>query len=195
MRWFTSDTHFWHKQILNYDERPYSSLEQMEEQLISNWNNVVSKNDIVYHLGDFAFGNPKRWKSITDRLQGSITLIRGNHDIQNGATLKRLVVDGVPIFNDVGDLEVVHIGEYRVMLSHYPYIDSGFDGRMPEYAPNNTGLWLLHGHTHKTGHGPFELDKCRGKMINVGCMLWDYSPISENEILQIIRKKENNGII
>jgi calcineurin-like phosphoesterase family protein len=190
MRYFTSDTHFWHKAIIGYDERPYSSLEEMEESIIRNWNNTVSKKDIVYHLGDFAFGNPRKWANITRRLNGSITLVRGNHDLQNGATLRRLVADGEPIFNDVCDFESIKINGMGVILSHYPYIGTEYDYRMKEYAPNNTGLWLLHGHTHKAGHGPVNLDRVNInlKMINVGCMMWDYTPVSEHEIYRIIKE-------
>jgi len=187
MRWFTSDTHFFHKNIIDYDMRPFSNVDEMQECIIRNWNNTVSKKDIVYHLGDFAFGNPKRWKAITDRLNGNITLVRGNHDLQNGATLKRLVVDGLPVFNDICDFDIIPIGGRKVVLCHYPYKRNDGDFRLVEYRPNNTGLWLIHGHTHNLS------PKVEGRMINVGCMLWDYFPVSENQISHII--KENDGII
>lgn len=182
MRWFTSDTHFFHANILKYDSRPYSNVEDMMEGIIRNWNQCVSKRDIVYHLGDFAFGNPKRWKAITDRLNGHITLVRGNHDVQNGATLRRLVIDGCPIFNNVCDSEFTSIGGVRVMLCHYPYKTSDGEHRMMEYRPNNTGLWLIHGHSHNLSP---KVDAAN-KMINVGCMLWDYMPVSEKQISKIL---------
>lgn len=78
--WFTSDTHFGHKNILEYekDARPFSSVEEMNEQLIINWNNAVRPQDIIYHLGDFAFG--KHNIDIAVRLNGRKRLILGNHD-------------------------------------------------------------------------------------------------------------------
>ena len=79
--WFTSDHHFGHKNILEYEKeaRPFSCLEEMHEILIERWNSVVKPNDIVWHLGDFAFGvNNIR---IAERLQGHKKLILGNHDI------------------------------------------------------------------------------------------------------------------
>ena len=176
MRWFTSDTHFNHTNAIEYDKRPYKDIVEMEECLIRNWNMCVSKKDIVYHLGDFAFGNPKRWKRITDRLQGTINLIRGNHDIQNGATLKRLCVEGVPIFNDVGDIDFTTIGMENIVMSHYPYCDS----RFAKYAPVNIGDWLIHGHTHAK-------EKVNSRQINVSCTAWDYFPVSEVQILKIIK--------
>lgn len=77
---FTSDTHFGHKNILEYekDARPFNSVEEMNEQLISNWNSTVSPKDIIFHLGDFAFGRNN--VDIAARLNGRKRLILGNHD-------------------------------------------------------------------------------------------------------------------
>lgn len=79
--WFISDTHFGHKNILEYEKesRPFETLEEMHEVIIERWNTVVGKDDIVYHLGDFCFG--KHNISIAYRLYGKKRLILGNHDI------------------------------------------------------------------------------------------------------------------
>lgn len=78
--WFTSDTHFGHKNILEYEKeaRPFATVEEMNEQLIDNWNDTVRPKDIVFHLGDFAFGAVN--VAIADRLNGNKRLIMGNHD-------------------------------------------------------------------------------------------------------------------
>jgi calcineurin-like phosphoesterase family protein len=52
----------------------------MNNRLIENWNNVVAKDDIVWHLGDFAMGNKEEITNLVDRLNGRIFLILGNHD-------------------------------------------------------------------------------------------------------------------
>lgn len=77
---FTSDHHFGHKNILEYekDARPFNTVEEMNEQLITNWNNTVRPKDIIYHLGDFAFGRSNI--DIAARLNGRKRLILGNHD-------------------------------------------------------------------------------------------------------------------
>ena len=53
---FTSDTHFYHGNIIRFCNRPFKSVEMMNETIISNWNNTVGQDDIVFHLGDFCLG-------------------------------------------------------------------------------------------------------------------------------------------
>lgn len=78
---FTSDTHFGHKHILEFCKRPFSSIEEHDEQLIANWNSVVGVDDTIFHLGDFAFGGYPFWKKIVEQLNGHIILVIGNHKI------------------------------------------------------------------------------------------------------------------
>ena len=78
--YFTSDHHFGNKNILEYEKktRPFESIEEMNEQLVTNWNETVKQNDIVFYLGDFAFGATNI--AIADKLHGDKRLIMGNHD-------------------------------------------------------------------------------------------------------------------
>lgn len=84
-RFLISDTHFGHSKILefnNYDGspvRPFSTVEEMDETMVENWNSVVGPNDKVYHLGDVVMS--KKSLPILNRLNGKKTLIAGNHDI------------------------------------------------------------------------------------------------------------------
>lgn len=81
MKFFiTSDTHFNHANIIKYCNRPFSSVEEMNEALIKNWNEVVSNDDTVLHLGDVALGNKEMAEAIIKRLNGKKILIMGNHD-------------------------------------------------------------------------------------------------------------------
>jgi len=77
---FTSDTHFYHENIIKYCSRPFSSVDEMNKAMIDNWNNVVGKNDIVWHLGDFCFGKKDNIMEIFPKLNGKINLVMGNHD-------------------------------------------------------------------------------------------------------------------
>lgn len=56
--YFTSDTHFYHSNIIGFCKRPFKNVEDMNETLIENWNRVVGQDDIVFHLGDFCLGGP-----------------------------------------------------------------------------------------------------------------------------------------
>ena len=79
--YFTSDTHFGHANILNFCKRPFKDVDEMNEELIKRWNEVISKEDTVFHLGDFAFGGAEIWNKTLPRLNGHIVLILGNHKI------------------------------------------------------------------------------------------------------------------
>lgn len=126
--WFISDTHFSHKNILEYekDARPFVSIEEMNEKIIDNWNKNVKPNDIIYHCGDFAFGYDNI--DIAGRLNGRKKLILGNHDIYD----YRLYF---PFFERL-------YGAFhwkRCILTHIPV------------HPGNLGsrYWLnIHGHLH-----------------------------------------------
>ena len=76
---FTADTHWGHRNIIRYCQRPFVDVEEMNEALITNWNNTVGKDDIVFHLGDFAMGGSAEWCRLLERLNGRIYLILGNH--------------------------------------------------------------------------------------------------------------------
>ena len=78
--WFISDLHFSHKNVLEFENRPFETIEEMESKMIEAWNLVVGKHDKVYMLGDFCFGGANKWIEILDQLKGQIALIKGNHD-------------------------------------------------------------------------------------------------------------------
>ena len=83
--YFTSDTHFYHSNIIGFCKRPFKNVEDMNETLIENWNRVVSQDDIVFHLGDFCMGGSHEWTKILNRLNGKIYLTLGNHDLKVGS--------------------------------------------------------------------------------------------------------------
>ena len=79
---FTSDTHLYHGNIIRFCNRPFKDVDMMNETIISNWNNTVGQDDIVFHLGDFCLGGSAEWTKMLDRLNGRIYLIMGNHDLK-----------------------------------------------------------------------------------------------------------------
>ena len=112
MIFVTSDTHFYHNNIIRYDNLPFKNPEEMNEMIIAEWNKRVQPCDEVYHLGDVFFCGKEDAKAIMDRLNGTKHLIMGNHDKH-----------GVKWFYDVG-FETVSkhpiILDGYVQLSHYP---------------------------------------------------------------------------
>lgn len=126
--WFTSDLHFGHKNILEYEKeaRPFDTLEQMHEVIIDNWNSKVRPNDVVYCLGDFAFGRSNI--EYAKRCNGRKKLVMGNHDTYSASEY----------LNYFDKLYGVVFWE-RCVLSHVPVHPSCLGDR-----------WLLnvHGHLH-----------------------------------------------
>ena len=176
MIWFTSDTHFFHNNVIKFDNRPFKSMDQMIFMMIRKWNSCVSKKDVVYHLGDFGFGNPKNMIPIVNQLNGNITLIRGNHDYQSRYTHERCA----GMFKDICDIKHIELKGEHVTLTHLPFVDS----RLNHLTPKNIGQWHIYGHVHSTR------PKIVDKEINVCCCLWDYKPVSEKVIVQIMRDYE-----
>lgn len=78
---FIADPHFGHKMVIEYENRPFATVEEMDEELISRWNEVVSDQDVVWLLGDITLSCKKEYiRNIFSRLKGRIHLIKGNHD-------------------------------------------------------------------------------------------------------------------
>lgn len=80
---FIADTHFGDENIIRYENRPFSTVYEMDNALISNWNKTVSNRDEVFLLGDFSMYNREKSIEIGKKLNGKKTLILGNHDIQS----------------------------------------------------------------------------------------------------------------
>ena len=141
MIWFTSDLHFCHNNILNYepDSRPFNTIEEMNEALVQKWNDKVSIEDTVYVLGDLSMGRVEVAIEYIKRLNGKIILIRGNHD-----TPKR-----IEAYKEIG-IEVHDIfylpykGRYFI-LCHFPIANEEFIRMVIE---DNSEVVNLYGHIH-----------------------------------------------
>lgn len=89
-KFYISDLHLGHKNILAFDNRPFFNLKEMTETIISNWNSVVGKNDSIYVLGDM-FWNNSEIPIVLPKLNGTKYLIKGNHDLVNKEMEKHFV--------------------------------------------------------------------------------------------------------
>ncbi len=83
-----ADLHFGHKNIIKHEKRPFENIEEMDKNLIAMWNNIASKEDVIYILGDFSWYNGAKTSELLKRLNGRKILIIGNHD-SNFLTKKR----------------------------------------------------------------------------------------------------------
>ena len=168
---FTSDTHFFHKNIIQYCNRPFKDIEEMNEKLIENWNNVVPYNGIVFHLGDVSFSGKEKTSSMVSRLNGKIYLVRGNHDGKNiNEDLFEWVSDQMMI-KVLGDSE---IPEQKIFMHHFPFLT---------WPEKEQGCWQLFGHTHQNDIlNPYWLNKQSPGQLNIGLDNNEWRPFTFDEV-------------
>jgi calcineurin-like phosphoesterase family protein len=199
LRFFTSDTHFGHKNIIKYSNRPFADVSHMNEALIENWNALVSPEDTVYHLGDVALGPWEDWDKVLTRLNGYKVLVVGNHErIFKGEKESRRE-RFVPLYEGWFDeihhnVEGFHLSNgMKVNLSHFPYeADHMEKSRHMEFRLKDEGTVLIHGHTHaehaKMGQDARVSRSQAGTLqIHVGQDAWNYRPVSETEVLGLVQ--------
>lgn len=175
---FTSDTHFYHGNIIRFCTRPFKDVEVMNETIISNWNNTVGQDDIVFHLGDFCLGGSAEWTKILDRLNGKIYLIMGNHDLKN---IRQGYIDR---FEYVAMQMHIEIGKQKIYLNHYPFLC--FDGGYKD-------VWQLFGHVHtrknNTGIDAARLQYLYPTQYDVGVDNNNFTPVSFQQVKRIIENQ------
>jgi calcineurin-like phosphoesterase family protein len=169
MIFFTSDTHFYHAKMVEH--RGFQSIDDMHEAMVYSWNEVVTPEDTIYHLGDVSFAGFSNTQKIFSRLNGFVRVVPGNHDSVNMLhklstrhapvevllPIHKLKV-GTPLADGTTDVQ-------RIILCHFPL-------RVWDQA--HYGAWHLHGHSH--GH----LEPV-GRMLDVGVdgpLTCDLRPIS-----------------
>ena len=164
--YFTADCHFGHANIVKYCKRPFKDLDDMNETIIHNWNERVKPEDTVFHIGDFCFknttnmihrgeGNIHPASYYEKKLNGKIIFIKGSHDKNNSCKTCILNTE-------------IELGGYRIGLVHDPkHVKPKFD-------------FNLVGHVHS-------LWKCKRisnvDMVNVGVDMWNFRPITIEEII------------
>lgn len=154
-----SDPHFYSENIINYCNRPFDSATQMNSVLIAKYNNIVSKNDVCYWLGDVMYGATKdKVRNILSHLHGRKYLIMGNHDRCHGGNWWRDAGFDLVFENPV------YLAQHYIMLSHEP---------LPEFG-NIAPIANYHGHIHDQDYD-FENHK---QCINVSVEKTNYAPVA-----------------
>lgn len=166
--WVIADTHFCHINVITYCNRPFNSVEEMDETLINNWNRVVAPDDVVYHLGDFALADRERIRNIVSRLNGVKILVMGNHDRFQPA-----------FYISAGFKTAIHksiIIDNNLVLSHIP--------PAREYISDK--YIYIFGHIHDKHIDIEDLPNC----LCVCCDRTDFFPISLKRCKDLIKRKK-----
>ena len=162
---FIADTHFGDERIIRYENRPFSSADEMDACLIQKWNEKVTEDDTVYVLGDFGADGCER--KILSSLNGKKYLVLGNHDaLENGR------------YREFGFCEVYD----------HPIIIDGFWILSHDalYVNANMPYANLFGHVHNS---PIIKDYSRQHYC-VSVERTDYAPVSFDEIKTRIKEAE-----
>lgn len=201
--YFTSDLHLGHENIIALCNRPFTSIEEMDNIIIDNWNSVITKDDTIFVLGDFSWRiGDSQIKHYISQLSGNIIFIKGNHDKNEDAFSSSKFYDGfvnIKVKDDNDDTKA--LGGYQyITLCHYP---------MLSWYQSHRGAWQLFGHWHTLpDQKPMRrvqdneseyikeeylyMDRLRNFHYDVGVDQNKYYPISYNEIKKFFKNLDNS---
>lgn len=187
--WFTSDQHYFHAAIIRYCGRPYRDVREMNSALSRAHNELVAPDDVVYLLGDLAFGDPRSvLRMLGSALNGRLRLVPGNHDAchpmayDSDSVVQICAQSGIEVLPPETEIE---LAGQAVLLNHFPPEgDSGRRDRYLQWRPDahtdrGKARWIVHGHVH-------EVWRQRGRWINVGVDAWAGQPVHEEEVARLI---------
>ncbi len=170
---FTADTHFGHANIIRYCKRPFANAGEMDEFIIGEWNKVVGKNDVIYHLGDFSRKDRGLAEWILKRLNGRKFLCLGSHD--------KHMLKLAGYFEEIRESFLLDIGKNQfVFLSHYLH---------KVWPRSHYGSWHLFGHSHGRMNN---YARQEGKLLDVGVDNHDFKPWSLDEVAEVMATRPLN---
>lgn len=171
MNYYIGDPHFEHAAIIRLCNRPFASVEEMDQTIISNWNRRVTNADTVFILGDLMFKNSKEPTEYLAQLKGHKMLILGNHDAS------WIWHDGVSKYLDANISIVELIDKNRkVVLCHYPMLT------WPHIRP---GAYMVYGHLHgNRGQAPCICYGLNPNMLNSCVEVNGYQPVTLDELIE-----------
>lgn len=178
--WFCSDFHMGHSRIIEYCNRPFANVDEMNEALIANHNALVQDTDEVWHLGDFSLSE-HIVPLFLPRLNGNKHIVFGNHDRKAyGNKTRHLEAQKRYIEYGFKSVHMQHELE-GFILNHLPFAGDGDKRKKLEpFRSKDDGYrWLLHGHSHN------KLGKVHGRQIDVGVDVWNYKPVALEELIAI----------
>jgi len=162
----TADLHFGHAKIIKYENRPFNSVEEMDEAMIKNWNGVVSKKDKIFVVGDVSFHNKERTTEIIQQLNGNKILIIGNHDQRS---IQWWMDAG---FDEVSNYPIIY--KEWIVIQHEP----------PTYINDAMPYFYIYGHVHST-----EMYRTITKQSAcVSAERWEYTPVNLEKIIELVEQ-------
>lgn len=168
--WFSADYHIGHTNIIKYANRPYKEVEEMDEAIIENFDKYVGKNDIIFFLGDIAFGDDLARRTLCLMLKkAEVHFILGNHDSRYLKTINSLATS-------VNTLLDIEIDGHPITLCHYA---------MRIWNKSHFDAYQLFGHSHG-------LLQPHGKQYDVGVDNNKYMPVSYETVKDILKNRPHN---
>lgn len=175
-KWFISDTHFFHANILKFTDDSgkrirdgFQSLDEMHSTIIKNWNALVQDNDYVYHLGDVTFRYDGVFNNLMAQLKGKKRLIIGNHDKLWNPSLQKWF-EKADIWKGFSDKEA----GIAFTASHFP---------LPQYCLRN-GKHNAHGHIHQNkSKEPHQL--------NLSVEAIDFTPVHIDKVVEFFKQEKS----
>jgi len=165
MKYLIADNHFGHFNIIRYCNRPFTSVEEMNEEMIRRWNATVSPVDEVLHLGDFALGPSDKVREYRNRLNGSLTLVMGNHDRSS-----------MKFWHELGVVVYKRPFEYKgVLFSHAPIMHPDLPNVHGHTHENNTNIAGIHicVSVEQINYTPISIDKIRERVAHAQQVVLD----------------------
>ena len=179
--YFTADCHIGHFNAVRTCNRPFDTLEQMDETLINNWNKRVHKNDHVYIAGDLAWrGSVDSAISKIKRLKGIKHLAVGNHDrfyLKNA--------EYYALFEEIAPMLYLNNSEGHIIVCHYP---------MAEWNKSRRGSWLVHGHIHNKRDDVYDFMATRDRALNAGVDVCGFMPVTFQELVAYNEAWKRGGL-
>lgn len=174
MVYYLSDLHFGHTNIIKHCNRPFSSVEEMDETLIANWNARVGEEDTVWLIGDVVW-DKRRVKDYLQRLRGHKILIWGNHD--EGWVKK---TENKAYFDEIYPLHIMSLEGHPVTLCHYPLLEWK-SGRKRESEKIG---YLIYGHIHNNVEPMYRLLFESENALNAGADVNNFVPVTFEELTE-----------
>lgn len=196
MNYYISDLHIGHKNVIEFDGRPFTDENEMLEALVANWNARVRDKDTVYILGDFIWGKESGWADVVRRFRGKKVLVRGNHDP------KTFTPETAARFAGIYDYLEITDAPYKVVLCHYPLL-----AYVHDFSAKGV---MVYGHVHNTAEKELvqnfrrqvwarlerEENGPMGQLLHAGCMeeYMGYTPRTLAEIIAGDVEKYGNPV-